>query len=314
MLDGIKIRNFKKFKILNLQNFNRINIITGNTNSGKSTVLEAIDLCSSSNFYLPLKRSLRFDNMEDNFADAVEEVIFNNDASIGSTFEISVCQIPVKKIIINILTISGIDLDEYATNRNYLEHGNEVIRKSIYYGASLDCKVLGESNIITGYSNKLLSLNDNKPFNLYNALFFQTSDINIIGGMFLFIVKNKKKYILLESFKSLDFDIKNIEYINEKFLVDVEKDKLVSLNTLGSITISIIYLLIHIIYSSGGILMIDGLDGILSYNKIDNLIIILNELSVSLKVQLFITCGQSCLINKLDNFTDISKFNLSNTP
>ena len=47
MLDSFQISNFRLFQFLQVERLNRVNLITGMNNSGKSTFLEAIELYAS---------------------------------------------------------------------------------------------------------------------------------------------------------------------------------------------------------------------------------------------------------------------------
>ncbi|MFM6100144.1 MAG: AAA family ATPase, partial [Dolichospermum sp.] len=50
MLKSIKIENFRCFKSFELQQLGRINLLVGENNSGKTSILEAIQLlCSRTN-------------------------------------------------------------------------------------------------------------------------------------------------------------------------------------------------------------------------------------------------------------------------
>ncbi|WP_035987248.1 AAA family ATPase [Leptolyngbya sp. KIOST-1] len=58
MLREIKIENFRSFKSFELRNLGRLNLLVGTNNSGKTSVLEAIQLLCSRNNLEPLRDSM----------------------------------------------------------------------------------------------------------------------------------------------------------------------------------------------------------------------------------------------------------------
>ena len=58
MLREIKINNFRSFKSFELRNLGRLNLLVGTNNSGKTSVLEAIQLLCSRNNLEPLRDSM----------------------------------------------------------------------------------------------------------------------------------------------------------------------------------------------------------------------------------------------------------------
>ena len=54
MLKSVKIENFRGFKSFELQQLGRINLLVGENNSGKTSILEAVQLlCSRTNLEPP---------------------------------------------------------------------------------------------------------------------------------------------------------------------------------------------------------------------------------------------------------------------
>jgi AAA15 family ATPase/GTPase len=59
MIKNIKINNYKCFKNFEIKNFKRINILVGDNNSGKTSLLEAIALLDPKTFEQKNKLILR---------------------------------------------------------------------------------------------------------------------------------------------------------------------------------------------------------------------------------------------------------------
>ena len=193
MLTNLTIINFKKFKKLKLNNLARINLLLGNNNSGKSTILEAIELSKNTEF---------------------------------------------------------------------------------------------------------------------DVRSFQKRNIQYIRDLYINIVKNKKG-LLLEKLRIFDASIIEFELINDGFLVDVGLEKMLPINYLGTGIISIIYLIIYMLNSENGILLIDEIENGIYYKKIDKLIQVIDELSIELNVQLFITTHSEDFVSRLGGFSDFVVYRLN---
>lgn len=95
MLKSIKIENFRGFKTFELQQLGRINLLVGTNNSGKTSVLEAIQLlCSPKNFeplyelmYNRGEYFLSDDKVRREFD--ICHLFYGHDINIGSQFSIS---------------------------------------------------------------------------------------------------------------------------------------------------------------------------------------------------------------------------------
>lgn len=325
MLQNIKIKNFKKFAELDLQNFSRVNIFVGNNNSGKSTILEAIEICSTNDFYNSLQRSLRVRNLDESrtamrrvmpmrqrfdLLGNVEDYLFNDTKSKQATFAVSGDYI-LQDTVISISVDNKINTEQInVLEENFLQEHN-LIKQSVNYKATVGSNLKNESAIVVDNDNGLMSTRIRQPYKIYDVIYFQTKDINIIGNMYSNLVKNKKKNLLIEKLQVFDSNISNIELINEDFSVDVGKDVLLPISYLGTGIISIVYLIIYMLNSENGILLVDELENGIYYKKFTNLMQTLDSLSRELNVQLFITTHSNDFIRHLDGFSDLSFYRLS---
>lgn len=325
MLHNIKIKNFKKFAELELQNFSRVNVFIGNNNSGKSTILEAVEICSTNDFYNSLQRSLRVRNIDESRTTTrrmmpmrqrfdllgnVGDYLFNDTSSTQATFALS------GDNILNDTVISiGVDNKVKTEQINLLDESfmqeHNLIKQSVNYKATVGGNLRNESAIIVDNDNGLMSTRIKQPYKMYDVIYFQTKDINIIGNMYSNLVKNKRKNLLIEKLQVFDSNISNIELINEDFSVDIGKDVLLPINYLGTGIISIVYLIIYMLNSESGILLIDELENGIYYKKFNNLIKTLDDLSQELNVQLFITTHSNDFIRNLDGFSDLALYRLN---
>lgn len=325
MLQNIKIKNFKKFAELNLQNFSRINVFIGNNNSGKSTVLEAIDICGTNDFYNSLQRSLRIKNIDESRAimrrmmpvqqrfdllGNVEDYLFNDTKFKQATFALSGENI-LQNTVISIGIDNKIDTEQINLREENFIQEHSLIKQSINYKVTVSGNLKNESAIVIDNDNGLMSTRIKQPYKIYNVTYFQTKNIEVIGSLYSNLVKNKKKNLLIEKLQVFDSSISNIELINGDFSVDVGKNVLLPINYLGAGIISIVYLIIYILNSENGVLLIDELENGIYYKKFTNLIKTLDNLSHEFNVQLFITTHSNDFIRNLDKFSELSLYRLN---
>lgn len=325
MLQNIKIKNFKKFAELDLQDFSRVNVFVGNNNSGKSTILEAIEICSTNDFYNSLQRSLRVRNIDESRATTrrmmpmrqrfdllgnVGDYLFNDTNSKQATFALVGDNIP-DDTVISISVDNKINTEQISLPEESFLQEHSLIKQSVNYKATVRGSLKNESAIVVDNDNGLMSTRIKQPYKIYDVIYFQTKDINLIGNMYSNLVKNKKKNLLIEKLQVFDSNISNIELINEDFSVDIGKDVLLPINYLGAGIISIVYLIIYMLNSENGILLVDELENGIYYKKFNNLIKTLDDLSRELNVQLFITTHSNDFIRNLDGFSELSLYRLN---
>ena len=105
MLKSLKIENFRRFESFELEDLGRINLLVGMNNSGKTSILEAIQLlCSRHNIYMLNQSLFRrgehtiIENSKKNIELDICHLFFNHELNIG------------KKILIT--TINSDDITE----------------------------------------------------------------------------------------------------------------------------------------------------------------------------------------------------------
>ncbi|HEY9803314.1 MAG TPA: AAA family ATPase [Leptolyngbyaceae cyanobacterium] len=96
MLKSVKIENFRGFKSFELQQLGRVNLLVGKNNSGKTSILEAIQLLCSRNNLEPLRQAMTkrgefyFDENSNNSQELdVRNLFYGHEINIGSKFSIA---------------------------------------------------------------------------------------------------------------------------------------------------------------------------------------------------------------------------------
>lgn len=325
MLKSLLIKNFKKFEKLDLHEFSRVNIFVGNNNSGKSTILEAIEICSANDFYNSLQRSLRIRNIDESrtvmrrmmpvrqrfdLLGNVEDFLFHDTKLKQATFAVTGNKI-LPDTVISIGVGNNINTGQIDLISDQSMRENNLIKRSVNYKVTTHGNLRNESSIMVDNDNGLMSTRIKQPYRIGDVIYFQTKDMSVVGSMYSNLVKNKKKNQLIEKLQIFDKNIMNIELINEDFSVDVGKDVLLPINYLGSGIVSLIYLIIYMLNAEDGILLIDELENGIYYKKLVDLVKTIDSLSEELNVQLFITTHSDDLIRNLGNFNELSLYRLN---
>ena len=289
MLTEFIIENFKKFNKLELKNLARVNLFLGNNNSGKSTVLEAIELSANSDFFNALKKSLRVekDTSDKLSVSAFMELSDNIETYLFDDRKLKEKRNNIAKFIVSTNTIKeslivSIEIRDNVEEKQIRQlnvttgYRQSLIFKVIKYEIKSNSNLLADSSVII-YDDRTLSGSKMNEQMIFEVKRFQDYNIQEIGKLYSNIVINKKKNMLLEKLKIFDANIVNIELINHEFKVDVGRSIMIPINHLGTGIISIVYLMIYMLNSENGVLLIDEIENGIYYKKIDKLIQVIDE-------------------------------------
>lgn len=95
MLKTIKIKNFRSFQSFELQQLGRVNLLVGKNNTGKTSILEAIQLLCSRNNLEPLRQMMTnrseyfFDERKKDQELDVRHLFYGHEIELGSQFLIT---------------------------------------------------------------------------------------------------------------------------------------------------------------------------------------------------------------------------------
>ena len=185
VINKIEIKNFKKFQNLTI-NFNTdLNILVGDNESGKSTILQAIDLVSSGS-----KRKI---------TDIGLDKLFNKQA-VKNFLNLNDCERTIQN-----LPILEIDLYLTSTTKDCDLEGNNNINKEFDCGIRLVCEI---NYLYQNEVNKILKDKNNIifPFDYYSIEFTTFAGVG-------FIPRSKKIFSLLINTNNI-----NSKYSYEEFI------------------------------------------------------------------------------------------------
>jgi len=274
-LSEINIIQYKKLFNLKIEKLNRINIFAGVNNSGKTSLLEAINLLINQNdiynFVDMQRRRGKFIKLNPLWLHSE----FNNKIEIDGKFN----YVPI------------------ALNIDKVKEKNETLNKDLYLSTLELNSIFGDEQLNS--SARLFEDRDEKfyktikiicnnsyssPFSIQNKSdlekhYARAVNKDILGDILEFIKNN------------IDNNLKDIrftkEYI-ETFKVN-HKDFTIDLSAFGEGLQRVFYIALQFASAENGVIFIDELENGIHYGLLENFTKFIQELAVSLNVQVFLT-------------------------
>lgn len=286
-INAFEIKNFKKFDTLSISNIGKFNLIVGDNNVGKTTLLEALTLTddvkeSAARLIGCLTwRRLSYNKQNSNFLETYFRSPDNQ--NIWYTYQSGNDRKSFKFSVVNSSILNK-------------EQQDELNLKNI--GVSPSPFVIILENLVTNQVSmeylihKYNDIGHYMPFIVYNLAWGD----DLISFYSDVIQENKKNK--LEILRTLQIIIPNIEDIeissgtnlNNTFLISIKDDDRPKLiNSFGDGTIKLFRYILEIFKCSGGRIMIDEIDTGVHYSKMKEFIKSILRLALEKDVQVFAT-------------------------
>lgn len=287
-LNEIKIHGFRGIKDLELEGLHRINVLLGNNNCGKSSVLESIMIMmGAAKPSLAIEMNLNRDYNKIQKEDL--QLFFHNldaDAQINlyGKFDTG--------------TSRDLNISYFESNERNLpisDSGDaDIKREHSIFGLKYDYSDGDNKNTSTltvdlGKERITINTSEKKPSAPNTAFVAPRYNFNDFIKHFNKIVTDKEKDNVLEVLRFVEPRISDVTVVGDKVMVDVGLGKMVPINVLGDGTRKM-FMLVTAMYSvKGGILLIDEVDNGLYYKTMSVLWRALLKASESLDIQLFVS-------------------------
>lgn len=309
-LDEFNVKRFRGIKDLYISNLGNINIIVGDNNSGKTSVLEAMMLLRNTykfsnvlkvislrdnGFFSPFRMS-PYDNFLYMFHPEEEDKRIEVDGTVAG----KLIGMSLYGTIENVL----VDMAE-VRDRNRKVHGllneqrvvYEETETSEFQGileSHIDDKVVYEEKIAFNPFTRLSGIKVSKPENIEMVYVAPTDHIN--GNVFSKIIKNDDyKEIVLHVIQIFDKDIEDILYLkNEQTSRPIECIKhkrlgIMPLSTYGDGIKKVLLLANSIARATGGILLVDEIETAIHSRHYDDIFKFVIKACQQFDIQLFAT-------------------------
>ena len=347
MFNKIDIKNFRGIKNLSIDSIKRINLLIGQNNCGKSSVLEAIFLNQALNNtqIVPTITNIRGSNINEveDLSNIFYEKNFKNNINITSYTT------DAKKRVLEIVPNQKIHNDialDFKTNINSFSSLKGIDELSgIIYNYEI-FKETSQQEILNLSNSKEFIKEYKEEFNGIATLSFVDFNFNnqtikqlqftpisdstfIIKGAFLssrinnihiHVIETLNNLLITKQEEEVKKQIKEIfpEFIDYSFgknntlLIDTGLEKLIPIQFSGDGLIKTLNILLNIIHCKNGILLIDELENGLYFSSLKNIWKLIFKNALKYNVQLFITTHSSEILKFLKDFQNENKENIEN--
>ncbi|AQQ09345.1 recombination protein F [Sedimentisphaera cyanobacteriorum] len=278
MILNAQINNFKALKNISVSDIGRVNLFVGNNSSGKSTLLEALYLASSSN---PVRAVIDINNFRgisqlDKYPWDTFFTSFNtkNEPQIKSEF--------TEKTVTT-------QIEPFLPDYRHIETDPEESFNSDYFSSSISGLTLNisefdrDKNRDGRKSSQTIKFdhkegNDLVKFGIhgrepdflrFTSSLFITGKANLISKMPHFITNlkiNKQLDAVIEILKNFSPSVNNLEIGSDSIYVDIGESKLYPIGVMGDGFVRFLAISLAIISSGRKVILIDEIDTGLHYS------------------------------------------------
>lgn len=308
MINKVKIKNFRGIKNVILNNLNKINVIVGDNGSGKSSLLDALFISiNPNNPELPLRTNV-FRGMsvvDDDFwksffydfkSDKNIEIVLNNSGTTDRKIRIKP-NISFEKQVtgkdkslqdIELETTGKIDLQKILGLRVEFKvgkknHNSEIVQTSS--GVELRADHAYNENLSGHYLNNLT----------YGKKKY-------IASAFEEVVKNKRKNELLDFISSFEENIKDIDFVNNRLMIDDKRfSRAVDASIYGDGLLRSIHIVVNVLAGNNGLVLLDEMENGLHWSKQELVWKAIQKIAKEQDQQIFVTTHSKELLKSLYN-------------
>lgn len=340
MLNSLNIKNYRNLKELKINSLGRVNLITGNNNTGKSTILEAVALYATKGdlsliFQFLSERGENFRQTEKN--KNTTDVIIRSLSSLFTNRVISFNK--EDSIIIGSYTENPLFGEDTSSDNSlsirfvkYLDEtqrdnqGVTITRKRTLLkndenGQIENYKVGLE--VIMGKSYNIIPIEDDGQYGFgfrglnsngsYQFIRTRNIDKEINGNLFDNIALTEKEMFIIDALKIIEPTTERIAFIGENSRVRTAVIKLANipnplpLRSMGDGINRILTIILALVNSDNGFLLIDEFENGLHYTVQEKLWNVIFKLAQSLNIQVFVTTHSEDCISGFENILNDPK-------
>lgn len=264
MIENLYIRNFRGIRDCQINDLEQFNLLLGNNNCGKSSVLDALFLfCNGNNPSLGIQiNNIR--NYRGNFRDTILLNYYGLDASQPIVFEgIFKEKQYQQEISFHEIIPSTIDLTSVSTNEKLKKTYQIKVRSKQDEGRIMESSISVFDNDI---KNATIYIDSN-----YKAIpaYYMPSIIRYEDMLeaYSVILKNKKEQHVIHMLQQIEPSIRDMVVIDNHIMADVGLSQRIPVEVMGDGIKKIFSIILNIYQSQNGILLLDEVDNGLHYKS-----------------------------------------------
>lgn len=294
MIKTFHIKHFRGIKELEIADISRVNLILGQNNCGKTSVLEALMLLSSpsqpiTNQKVNLLRSFKSQNLDD-LKFSFYQMDDSKPIEFECTFDDSSSRLVKNSLYVDYKSV----LDE---NADFITNTQDIAS----YGWNTNFTITDAESRSKDYSERYEVYRDQSVIHFsfdeikkesykefLNTVYFANSlSFNYVTLASVLI--SKQEHFMVEALRVIEPKIKNITLIGERVMIDLGDSRLVPINLLGDGIRKVFSIILALYQAENGILLIDEIDNGLHYRSMEILWKVILSMAKSLHVQVFTT-------------------------
>ncbi len=329
MLRTIKIENFRRFKSFELNNLGRFNLLVGTNNSGKTSILEAIQLLCSHGNLEPLLDTMEnrgeyfFDENKKNLELDIRHLFYDHYIEKNSQFSIKGNSEETESIFLGSIDIApNIDkaLADDTKIQIFLEDGGlSYSSKDLTasdFGLSIgwihgkekeffNCSLSSNGGLPDYYIRRMRRVSRSKDIEM-KTQFITSSALTPkrMTELFNDIVLTPEEDTVLEAIRTIDPRIQRIasvtsdKYLSSRtrdgFVVRLsDTDQRVPIGSMGDGVWRMLGLALAAVSAANGVLLVDEIDTGLHFRTMSNMWKLIWKIAKELNVQVFATTHSS---------------------
>lgn len=337
MLSSLKIENYRSIKNLRVNSLKRINLITGQNNTGKSTVLEAVAIFATKGDFQNIFQLLtdrgeyyRQNDVSKNITDynikSLSSLFTNRHVGFDKDRSISIGSIEKTLFDDNSPSEDSVNLRFVKYYDDVQKDTSGISNRKRLLIDELDKSIVNYKvgfEINTNKTSNIISLDEERPFSfgfrgfgfIKNFQFIRTGSIDreLNGKLWDNIALTEKEQYVIDALKIIEKTTERIAFVDENSRERVAKIKLsgsqsvLPLKSMGDGINRVLTIILALINSDNGFLLIDEFENGLHYSVQKKLWEIIFDLSQKLNVQVFVTTHSNDCINGFESVLNIER-------
>lgn len=312
----IDISNFRGIRHCVLGNLGMVNLFFGKNNCGKSSLLEAVFLLSGpSNPTLPvLINNLRSLN---SFSEEDLRVNFH-DLDVSSEIRIVSEGEQRRNVQIKMVESHSRQINLEQLNQNNTEKVGKHYGLRVQFSVGDENKVHHTELIVSDSNNARANTDKTYKEALY-AEYIPSGSLSMnVRDKLEFVINNKMENTILEALRIIEPQIKDIQLVGNKVMVDVGLPTRLPINVLGDGARKILYIILSVLNAKNGVLLFDEIDNGLHYTTMRKLWDVILHTCKKMNTQLFVSTHSldmvkslvACIEGGKDAGTEVSSYKL----
>lgn len=264
MYTSLSIQNFRGIRTLEMNDFRRVNILTGKNNCGKTSVLEALYFLSRSDAPVTGTIFSVYRNIKTLNEDYWRSFFYNSDVQANI---IGNYRGENRNLMLKVYRAFGQSEDIISSALMNTDSVNgiavEYTHQEIHFEFALT-----QTDEQKEFKVKELKSATTFP-SVHSTLFISPTYLTDAPKRFSSLELNKEESGITEAIKSIEPSINYIKLIYQTFYCDIGKERLLPLNVMGDGMVRMFSIILAIATTPGGVVLIDEIDTGFHYSTLE---------------------------------------------